>query len=174
MCCDHTILGYRDFRPCLELGQHGQNLSRDADGRHVPGCRVGLRGRDGQRHGGLMVDSRREGLSETVVGNPIDLRFTIFRLRRPLREICDPFDCAQDRFSIYFSVAPSGRAQAAVLAVGDQKNPCLSAFVGSLTIQLSFEIQDSGKHENARDFHLMRPKGYSTILSRKLWIFSLK
>ena len=40
----------------------------------VPGCRLGLRGRDGQRDGGHLVDSRREGLSALVVGSREEMK----------------------------------------------------------------------------------------------------
>ena len=46
-------------------GGTGKTTAEMQTAKHVPECRLGLRGRDGQRHGGHLVDQRREGLSET-------------------------------------------------------------------------------------------------------------
>ena len=54
--CDPVFLGHADVRLGHKCRWHGQDHGRDADGQDVSGCRLGLRGRDGQRHGGHLVD----------------------------------------------------------------------------------------------------------------------
>ncbi len=62
---------------CWDRLASGQTTSAGGEARttaqmqtaqHVPRCRLGLRGRDGQRDAGHLVDFRRAGLSATVVG----------------------------------------------------------------------------------------------------------